>query len=113
MKTAYTAQGDGQLSLNPGQVIRVRQQRDDGWWEGELQSRGQKKQVGWFPQTHVELLPSASKRKENALPSRSISTPVTTISGASVVSMATQEQAPSEWSYMCNMWWGAGLCACL
>ena len=97
VKTAYTAQGEGQLSLNPGQVIRVRQQRDDGWWEGELQSRGQKKQVGWFPHTHVELLAS-SKWKENPPPSRSISI-ASTVSGASVFSTVKQEQTPSKWFF--------------
>lgn len=97
VKKSYTAQGDGQLSLKPGQVIRVRQQRDDGWWEGELQSRGQKKQVGWFPSTHVELLPSSSRRRENPPVSRSIST-ASTVSGVSTASTAVQEQAPSELS---------------
>ena len=97
VKMPYTAQGDGQLSLKPGQVIRVRQQRNDGWWEGELQSRGQKKQVGWFPSTHVELLPSSSKRRENPPPSRSISI-ASTVSAISTTSTAVQEQAPSELS---------------
>lgn len=97
VKTAYAAQGEGQLSLNPGQVIRVRQQRDDGWWEGELQSRGQKRQVGWFPHTHVELLAS-SKWKEHPPPLRSISI-ASTVSGASVFSTVKQEQTPSKWFF--------------
>jgi len=29
-----------------------------GWWEGELQAKGKKKQVGWFPASYVKPLGS-------------------------------------------------------
>lgn len=52
---AYTATSGEQLSLKPGQVVIVRSKADNGWWEGELQARGQKKQVGWFPASYVKI----------------------------------------------------------
>ena len=54
---AYTASGPEQLTLEVGQLIQVRKKMDSGWWEGELQAKGQKKkQVGWFPASYVKPL---------------------------------------------------------
>ena len=33
----YDAQGPEQLSLQPGQLVQVKKQNPNGWWEGELQ----------------------------------------------------------------------------
>ncbi|KAL5009816.1 hypothetical protein ScPMuIL_012121 [Solemya velum] len=55
---AYTATGQEQLSLQPGQLIHVRKKSPSGWWEGELQARGQKRKIGWFPANYVKLLGS-------------------------------------------------------
>lgn len=33
----YVATGTGQLSLETGNLINVRQKSPRGWWEGELQ----------------------------------------------------------------------------
>ena len=52
----YTASGAEQLSLEVGQLIQVRKKMDSGWWEGELQAKGKKKQVGWFPASYVKPL---------------------------------------------------------
>ncbi|KAG8124550.1 hypothetical protein E2320_019937 [Naja naja] len=54
--TAYTASGTEQLSLAPGQLIVILKKNSTGWWQGELQARGKKRQKGWFPATHVKLL---------------------------------------------------------
>ncbi|XP_018431025.1 PREDICTED: intersectin-2 [Nanorana parkeri] len=54
--TAYTATGSEQLSLAPGQLILILKKNASGWWQGELQARGKKRQKGWFPATHVKLL---------------------------------------------------------
>ncbi|KAM4771591.1 intersectin-2 [Rhinophrynus dorsalis] len=54
--TAYTATGAEQLSLAPGQLILILKKNSSGWWQGELQARGKKRQKGWFPATHVKLL---------------------------------------------------------
>ena len=69
---AYTATSSEQLSLKPGQVVIVRSKAENGWWEGELQARGQKKQVGWFPASYVKLKASG----------RSTPDPVTAATGA-------------------------------
>ncbi|XP_076444940.1 intersectin-1-like isoform X4 [Babylonia areolata] len=58
----YTATGNGQLSLEPGNLIHVRQKSPRGWWEGELQARGQRKKIGWFPADYVKPLGSSSAR---------------------------------------------------
>ncbi|KAK6187699.1 hypothetical protein SNE40_005666 [Patella caerulea] len=58
----YTATGAGQLSLESGNLIQVRQKSPRGWWEGELQARGQKKKIGWFPANYVKLLGPSSAR---------------------------------------------------
>uniref|UniRef100_A0A4W5N4M1 Intersectin-1 n=1 Tax=Hucho hucho TaxID=62062 RepID=A0A4W5N4M1_9TELE len=58
----YTATGAEQLTLAPGQLILIRKKNPGGWWEGELQARGKKRQIGWFPANYVKLLsPSISK----------------------------------------------------
>nr|XP_016851724.1 PREDICTED: intersectin-2 isoform X3 [Anolis carolinensis] len=67
--TAYTASGAEQLSLAPGQLILILKKNSSGWWQGELQARGKKRQKGWFPATHVKLLgPSSEKTPPAALP---------------------------------------------
>ncbi|ESO89239.1 hypothetical protein LOTGIDRAFT_106084, partial [Lottia gigantea] len=58
----YTATGAGQLTLETGNLIQVRQKSPRGWWEGELQARGQKKKIGWFPANYVKLLGPSSAR---------------------------------------------------
>ncbi|XP_041419514.1 intersectin-2 isoform X2 [Xenopus laevis] len=54
--TTYTATGTEQLSLAPGQLILIQKKNPSGWWQGELQARGKKRQKGWFPASHVKLL---------------------------------------------------------
>ncbi|XP_041351400.1 intersectin-1-like isoform X2 [Gigantopelta aegis] len=60
----YQATGTGQLSLELGNLIQIRQKSPRGWWEGELQkfknARGQKKRIGWFPANYVKMLGSSS-----------------------------------------------------
>ena len=41
----------------------MRKKSASGWWEGELQARGQKRKIGWFPANYVKLLgPGGSAR---------------------------------------------------
>ncbi|KAG7465648.1 hypothetical protein MATL_G00155770 [Megalops atlanticus] len=58
----YTATGEDQLTLAPGQLILVLSKTPTGWWNGELQARGKKRQRGWFPVSHVKLLGSSSEK---------------------------------------------------
>ncbi|CRL03448.1 CLUMA_CG016510, isoform A [Clunio marinus] len=52
----YEATSSEQLSLQKGQLIMIRKKTDSGWWEGELQTKGRRRQVGWFPATYVKVL---------------------------------------------------------
>ncbi|XP_078492454.1 intersectin-1 isoform X1 [Ciona intestinalis] len=61
----YNATGDEQLSLQVGQIVLVRKKNESGWWEGELQARGKKRQVGWFPANYVKLMTSGSSSGKN------------------------------------------------
>lgn len=67
--TAYTASGSEQLSLARGQLILILKKNPSGWWQGELQARGKKRQKGWFPASHVKLLgPSNDKAAPAFIP---------------------------------------------
>ena len=41
--------------------VQVLKEAENGWWEGELQSRGKKRALGWFPANRVELLPQRNQ----------------------------------------------------
>lgn len=60
--SAYAASGAEQLSLAPGQLILILKKNSSGWWQGELQARGKKRQKGWFPASHVKLLGPSAER---------------------------------------------------
>lgn len=67
--TATEASMAYQLTLSPGQLIVVRAKNSTGWWLGELQARGKKRQKGWFHSSHVKLLgPSSTKTSLSPLP---------------------------------------------
>ncbi|RWS14578.1 intersectin-2-like isoform X13 [Dinothrombium tinctorium] len=53
---AYKASGPEQLNLEKGQLIQVRKKNSSGWWEGEIQIKGKKRQIGWFPASYVKSL---------------------------------------------------------
>lgn len=52
----YQATSSEQLSLQRGQLIMIRKKTTTGWWEGELQAKGKKRQIGWFPASYVKTL---------------------------------------------------------
>ncbi|XP_067840599.1 intersectin-2-like isoform X2 [Heptranchias perlo] len=64
--SAYAATGTEQLSLVPGQLILILKKNASGWWQGELQARGKKRQKGWFPASHVKLLGQSSGKSTPA-----------------------------------------------
>ena len=51
--SAYEAADEGELSLEPGDVVFVREFDDSGWWEGRSQRTGEE---GWLPSTFVVSL---------------------------------------------------------
>ncbi|MCJ8749899.1 hypothetical protein PDJAM_G00192810 [Pangasius djambal] len=60
--TACKAMTAEQLNVTPGQLILVLHKNSCGWWLGELQARGKKRQKGWFHSSNVRLLePSSGK----------------------------------------------------
>ncbi|KAK9887107.1 hypothetical protein WA026_020555 [Henosepilachna vigintioctopunctata] len=64
----YQASSHEQLSLQRGQLIMIRKKTDSGWWEGELQAKGRKRQVGWFPASYVKILNSSGKTSGRTTP---------------------------------------------
>eukprot|EP00743_Colponemidia_sp_Colp-15_P010849 GILK01012010.1.p1 GENE.GILK01012010.1~~GILK01012010.1.p1 ORF type:complete len:1074 (-),score=228.04 GILK01012010.1:188-3313(-) len=47
---AYVSKNEGQLSMEPGDLVRIIQRESDGWWAGYLKGT-----VGWFPAEVVDL----------------------------------------------------------
>ncbi|XP_044270711.1 intersectin-1 isoform X3 [Tribolium madens] len=64
----YQATSAEQLSLARGQLIMIRKKTDSGWWEGELQAKGRKRQVGWFPASYVKVLNSSGRASGRTTP---------------------------------------------
>ncbi|XP_047458161.1 intersectin-1 isoform X5 [Mugil cephalus] len=74
----YSATGAEQLTLAPGQLILIRKKNPGGWWEGELQARGKKRQIGWFPANYVKLLSPSTSKTTPTEPTPPKLTPVST-----------------------------------
>ena len=62
MIAPYEPTSADQLALQVGQMIQIRRKTDSGWWEGELQVRGQKRRIGWFPANFVKVLGPGGSR---------------------------------------------------
>lgn len=45
----YEAKHDDELTIKPGDIIKVTVKLDGGWWQGEMNGR-----TGIFPATYVE-----------------------------------------------------------
>ncbi|XP_075677033.1 dynamin associated protein 160 isoform X2 [Dermatophagoides pteronyssinus] len=88
---SYTATGPEQLSLEIGQLIQVRKKTQTGWWEGELQAKGKKKQVGWFPASYVKPLGSGVVIGGTGGGGVTVATSVSPVAAAAVVSTTTTE----------------------
>uniref|UniRef100_A0A3P9P2G0 Intersectin 2b n=1 Tax=Poecilia reticulata TaxID=8081 RepID=A0A3P9P2G0_POERE len=63
---AYSSASPEQLSLESGQLILIFSKNPSGWWLGELQARGKRRQKGWFPSAHVKILGSNSGKSTPA-----------------------------------------------
>ncbi|CAN7975328.1 unnamed protein product, partial [Ixodes persulcatus] len=64
----YKATGPEQLTLEKGQLIQVRKKTEGGWWEGELQVKGKKRQSGWFPASYVKVLGGSGASSSRSSP---------------------------------------------
>ncbi|CAG0885440.1 unnamed protein product [Cyprideis torosa] len=62
----YEATTKEQLSLQRGQLIQVYKKSSSGWWEGELQAKGQGRLRGWFPGTYVKVLAGSTSAVSSA-----------------------------------------------
>uniref|UniRef100_A0A7N8WW85 Intersectin 2b n=1 Tax=Mastacembelus armatus TaxID=205130 RepID=A0A7N8WW85_9TELE len=62
----HSSTGPEQLNLENGQLILILGKNASGWWLGELQARGKKRQKGWFPASHVTILGSNSGKSTPA-----------------------------------------------
>uniref|UniRef100_A0A671UUI1 Intersectin 2b n=1 Tax=Sparus aurata TaxID=8175 RepID=A0A671UUI1_SPAAU len=65
---AHSSTGPEQLNLENNQLILVLSKNPSGWWLGELQARGKKRQKGWFPASNVKILGSSSGKSTPAPP---------------------------------------------
>ncbi|XP_047458164.1 intersectin-1 isoform X8 [Mugil cephalus] len=83
----YSATGAEQLTLAPGQLILIRKKNPGGWWEGELQARGKKRQIGWFPANYVKLLSPSTSKTTPTEPTPPKLTPVSTAENANAASV--------------------------
>ncbi|XP_059206845.1 intersectin-2b [Centropristis striata] len=63
---AHPSTGPEQLNLENGQLILILGKNASGWWLGELQARGKKRQKGWFPASNVKILGSNSGKSTPA-----------------------------------------------
>ncbi|XP_069378408.1 intersectin-2b isoform X2 [Paralichthys olivaceus] len=63
---AHSSAGPEQLNLENGQLVLILGKNASGWWLGELQARGKKRQKGWFPSSHIKILGSNSGKSTPA-----------------------------------------------
>lgn len=63
----YKAVEANQLTLDTGDLIKIRSKSPTGWWEGELQKKGQDKKIGWFPGNYIQILGKPPSSKESSV----------------------------------------------
>ncbi|KAG0204809.1 hypothetical protein BGX28_003381 [Mortierella sp. GBA30] len=52
----FDATGEGELSLRKGDIVRIIEEIDEGWWEGELVDPNGVRHEGMFPSNYVEVV---------------------------------------------------------
>ncbi len=57
----FSSGAANQISLEPGDLVRIHSKSPSGWWEGELQKKGQEKKTGWFPGNYVQMITQKPK----------------------------------------------------
>ncbi|KAI9239863.1 hypothetical protein MVEG_05305 [Podila verticillata NRRL 6337] len=56
----FDATAEGELSIHKGDIIRIVEEIDEGWWEGELVDANGVRHTGMFPSNYVEEVMSDS-----------------------------------------------------
>ena len=51
---SYAAQEAGELTFREGQIIKVTEHHESGWWIGEFQDMNDEKHVGQFPNNYTK-----------------------------------------------------------
>ncbi|KAF9096233.1 hypothetical protein BGX23_011727 [Mortierella sp. AD031] len=64
----FDATAEGELSLRKGDIVRIIEEIDEGWWEGELIDPNGGRYEGMFPSNYVEEFEQPPQRPE--LPQR-------------------------------------------
>ena len=59
----YDAENEDELNLKEGDMVKVLDQEEEGWWKGELNGK-----VGVFPSNFVELVKGPPPGKGQAEP---------------------------------------------
>ncbi|KAF8922986.1 hypothetical protein EDD21DRAFT_385168 [Dissophora ornata] len=57
---SFDATGDGELSMQKGDIIRIVEEIDEGWWEGEMVDSSGIRHTGMFPSNYCEEVASDS-----------------------------------------------------
>ncbi|KAI1316717.1 hypothetical protein EDD11_009533 [Mortierella claussenii] len=65
----FEATGEGELSLQKGDVVNIIEEIDEGWWEGEMVDAHGVRHEGMFPSNYVEevLSDAGSHRRKSSL----------------------------------------------
>ncbi|KAF9355305.1 hypothetical protein BGX26_006732 [Mortierella sp. AD094] len=71
----FNASAGEELSLQKGDLVRVTEEIDEGWWEGELIDSNGVRHVGMFPSNYVEEVPcdTVSELRQSSLKSNTSS----------------------------------------
>ncbi|KAF9199198.1 hypothetical protein BGZ49_010714, partial [Haplosporangium sp. Z 27] len=69
----FDATAEGELSIQKGDIIRIVEEIDEGWWEGELVDANGVRQTGMFPSNYCEevLSDSGSTHRQGSINSNS------------------------------------------
>ncbi|KAG0311913.1 hypothetical protein BGZ99_009838 [Dissophora globulifera] len=69
----FDATGEGELSLQKGDIVRIVEEIDEGWWEGELVDSQGVRHTGMFPSNYCEevMSDSGSTHRQGSINSNS------------------------------------------
>ncbi|KAF9153025.1 hypothetical protein BG015_004240 [Linnemannia schmuckeri] len=66
----FDATAEGELSLRKGDIVRIIEEIDEGWWEGELVDASGGRYEGMFPSNYVEEIEQSPATERPQLPQR-------------------------------------------